>query len=819
MPHNIIIGRAAKDKRKFGDKGIIFLGRHYVKMEQTVSLSSNIFMDVARTHVVLIDGKRGCLTGVALIYTDRGYKKIKDFNEKKDKVYSFDKKSGNFEIESAKLLSYDINEELFKINLTDGQELIATAEHPFLVKSENKYSWKIASELSEKDKIVSVVKLPKTRARGGISKRLARLLGFLLADGTLFVQKGRFKDGRGYWYNGTKKRLRIINAQEEVLVQAKADLEKEFGIVAKRYERKRYNCEVIETKYQKVVNRFVNLGVPAGKKSNIIRVPKSIFLSSKDVQSQFLKALFSCDGFVHKNGGYIEYYSNSVEMMKDLQLVLGNFDIHSKVEEKKAKCNGKRFLSYRLTIRDYESVKNFQDEIGFFSEEKRNRLEKRKFFRVSRRKKTEYISKSLFFEDIKSITKKKTKTKVYDLRVPKNHSFIANGVVSHNSGKSYTLGVMAEEMSKLDKDIAKNLSVLIFDTMGIFWTMKYPNQKEEKLLVGWNMSPEKLSNIDVYVPEGYFKDQKKRGVLVDFPLSIKTSELDASDWVNVFGIELMHPIGVAIEKSIANLQDEKSNYGILDIINEINSDRTLDKEVKDAAINRLLAAESWGLFSKSGTEIKDLVKGGRVSIVDISAYSHTSGSWGIKNLVVGIICKKLLQERMIARKLEELRDIEAGSSFFGFERESKEKDEMPLVWILIDEAHEFLPKEGRTGATDALVQLLREGRQPGISMVLATQQPGEIHKDVITQSDIVISHRITAKKDIDALNDIMQTYMLADIQRYINNLPRMKGAAIILDDNSERIYPMNVRPRFTWHGGEAPSSVHLKARELLELEF
>jgi len=28
-----------------------------------------------------------------------------------------------------------------------------------------------------------------------------------------------------------------------------------------------------------------------------------------------------------------------------------------------------------------------------------------------------------------------------------------------------------------------------------------------------------------------------------------------------------------------------------------------------------------------------------------------------------------------------------------------------------------------------------------------------------------------------------------------------------LDDNSERIYPMRVRPKFTWHGGESPSAV------------
>ena len=145
--------------------------------------------------------------------------------------------------------------------------------------------------------------------------------------------------------------------------------------------------------------------------------------------------------------------------------------------------------------------------------------------------------------------------------------------------------------------------------------------------------------------------------------------------------------------------------------------------------------------------------------------------------------------------------------------EEKTRREKPLVWLFVDEAHEFLPREGKTPATEALVQILREGRQPGISLVLATQQPGQIHKDVMTQSDIVISHKVTSQSDVEALNQIMQTYLLETIKKKMSELPNLKGSAIILDDNSERIYSMRVRPRFTWHGGEAPSAI--KAEHVL----
>jgi hypothetical protein len=158
---------------------------------------------------------------------------------------------------------------------------------------------------------------------------------------------------------------------------------------------------------------------------------------------------------------------------------------------------------------------------------------------------------------------------------------------------------------------------------------------------------------------------------------------------------------------------------------------------------------------------------------------------------------------MDARKKEEIEAVRHGQEYLAYKSQRQE----PLVWIFIDEGHEFLPKEGKTPATDALIQLLREGRQPGISMVMATQQPGQIHHDVMTQSDIIISHRITAKPDIDALNLIMQTYLLETITKQMNELPSLKGSAILLDDNSERIYPIRVRPKYTWHGGESPVSI------------
>ena len=139
--------------------------------------------------------------------------------------------------------------------------------------------------------------------------------------------------------------------------------------------------------------------------------------------------------------------------------------------------------------------------------------------------------------------------------VARAHVVLISG--KRGSGKSYTLGVMAEEMSSLPEEVSKNLGILMFDTMGIFWTMKYANQKEEVLLAGWNEVPTKLDTVDVFTPIGYVDQYKKKKIPVDFPFSIKTSELDSGDWANIFNLNLMEPVGILIEKTIGQLHQKR----------------------------------------------------------------------------------------------------------------------------------------------------------------------------------------------------------------------------------------------------------------------
>jgi hypothetical protein len=326
------------------------------------------------------------------------------------------------------------------------------------------------------------------------------------------------------------------------------------------------------------------------------------------------------------------------------------------------------------------------------------------------------------------------------------------------------------------------------------------------LLQEWGLKTKNLP-VKIFVPFGHYDNYLAKGVSVDEKFALDITELNPEDWIITFGLDMINPISILIERTISELKS-RGRFGLGDIIEKFEGDEKSSQEIKNAAISLFEAARTWGVFSEKGkdaTQIRDLVTSGTTSVLDLSVY-NSIGAFNVRALVISLVSRKIFNERMESRKKEEIESISKGANYLS----SLATKETPLTWIFIDEAHEFLPLVGKTAASDALIQLLREGRQPGVSIVLATQQPGQIHRDVMTQSDIVISHRVTSKPDLDALSYIMQTYLSESIKKYMNDLPSLKGSAIILDDNSERIYPMRVRPRFTWHGGEAPTAMSVE---------
>lgn len=868
MAYDIIIGRDKSDKERFGDRGLVYLGKGYVKMGNYTSLSNKIWLDIARSHVILVAGKRGsgkCLHGDTLITLESGKQvKIKELANNNEKVYSINEQLKIESSEKSEFFSRKVNK-LIKIKTRSGKEIKLTPEHPLLTIK----GWQSAQSLSLGSRIAT----PRTIPAFGdniLPDHETKLLAYLTAEGH------------------TKKIVLFSNSDPKIIEEFRTclkDLDPTLDLIEEKKHHYRISCPKWKNKILVQGNRRNGLGQFEKGCRNIYEtrsirklitrenlfglLTKEKYLSdaimqlNKEQMKIYLNRLFSCDGSIYRKNSknsktwQISYCSSSEKMIRQIQNVLLRFSIISKLREKKIHLNGKDFQSFELII-GTDNVIKFIEEIGFFGiKEERQKLALAEMKEQNRNPNVDTIPKEvweiypptcwadigrvlnykypkamrekiyyspsrqtvqqiacveesnplkllansdIFWDEITGMEILEGEFEVFDISVPKNHNFLANDIIVHNS---YTLGVIAEELANLPEEAKQNIASVVFDTMGIYWTMKFKNEKEKELLDSWEMESKNLP-VKVFVPFGKAEEYQKKLIPFDDTFALKASELNPEDWITLFNLDLTSQTGVLMTRVVSSLKEQNENFTIKQIQSLIEKDERSSKETKDIAFSLFSAADDWGVFARTekGTEIQDLINAGVTTVLDTSVYSSI-GAFNIRALVINLVCRKLFSTRMDSRKKEELSALQHGQDYLSFKTSRPE----PLVWIFVDEAHEFLPKEGKTPATDALVQILREGRQPGLSLVLATQQPGQIHKDVMTQSDIVISHRVTAKPDIEALNEVMQTYLLQSIKQHLDNLPALKGSAIILDDNSERIYPVRVKPRFTWHGGEAPVAI------------
>jgi DNA helicase HerA-like ATPase len=353
------------------------------------------------------------------------------------------------------------------------------------------------------------------------------------------------------------------------------------------------------------------------------------------------------------------------------------------------------------------------------------------------------------------------------------------------SGKSYTLGIIVEEL--LD---AGNTLVIIVDPMGIYYPMAQPNQEQERLLWDWGLSAKGVPILllvpgapeTLYGGREVIEIMEARGVRFR-QFRINPADLSPDAWCELFDFSISDVMGIALFRAVQHLRRRrKENFFITDIIDAIESDGLVQDRTRQALLNRLEMAQDWDIFSTRYQELWEVFDQAAVNIMDLSTLDP--GPRGRRNLIVDVLARDIFKRRTIARRKEELGLI----------------GELPRVWMLIDEAHQFIPTGKSTLAKEALIRWAKEGRQPGISLVVASQQPSAIDSEVITQCDVIIAQKLTNRADINAVNALSQDYMGGELKTFIRRLKR-RGEAVLVDDEQERVMMAQIRPRKSYHGG------------------
>jgi len=313
----------------------------------------------------------------------------------------------------------------------------------------------------------------------------------------------------------------------------------------------------------------------------------------------------------------------------------------------------------------------------------------------------------------------------FDLDGP--HAMLVVG--KRGYGKSYTLGVIAEELGR-----SPGVAPVIIDPMGVFTTLTEQADGED-------------------VP----------AEVLDSP-RITPDSLDPQSWCALLGLSPESGAGGLVWQAA---QNESSLEGMSTAVEETDA----PGEDKRAALNHIALAESWEIFDTDGLDAETLDTT-EVTVIDVS---------GLDSAPMNAVARGVGESLYRARVREET---------------------TRLPWLLIDEAHTFF--EGV--AHSALQLILTRGRAPGVSLVLATQRPSAVPKVGISQSDILVSHRLTSHDDLEALRAAQPTYMNSSLDE---RMPTDPGEVVIIDDSTETVHAAQIRRRATPHGGGSPSATEL----------
>jgi DNA helicase HerA-like ATPase len=324
-------------------------------------------------------------------------------------------------------------------------------------------------------------------------------------------------------------------------------------------------------------------------------------------------------------------------------------------------------------------------------------------------------------------------------------------------GKSYTVGVMIEEM--LEKDVP----IVIIDPHGEYATLKIENRNEEqrKLMKRYGVKPKSYaSQVVVYTPADF-----KVNPAADKLLRLNGVNLEPRELAELISREPSTAVGVLYE-AILNLRASKTHYTLEDIIKELSQTRS---KAKWSVVSALDVLQNSGILSEKPTAIEELMKKGRASIIDMKGVNPD-----LQQIIVSKLCRELF--------------------------EARKANKIPPGVIIVEEAHKYCPEKGfaKTPSSEILRTIASEGRKFGLGLVVVTQRPARIDKNVLSQCNTQIILKVTNPLDVRAITSGLEG-VSSEVEEEIKRLP--PGVALIVSSDIEKPIFVSIRTRRTQHGG------------------
>jgi DNA phosphorothioation-dependent restriction protein DptH len=352
-------------------------------------------------------------------------------------------------------------------------------------------------------------------------------------------------------------------------------------------------------------------------------------------------------------------------------------------------------------------------------------------------------------------------------------------------GKSYTLGTIAE-MALLPiahiNVLPRSLATIIFhysptqDYQPEFTSMVAPNDEAGQMQVlreHYGAEPQALQDLILLAPQDKLAARRAEYPNIEIhPLKFAAAELQASHWRFLMGA--VGSQSTYIRQLNHIMREHRHDLSLATIRQGINASRLPD-HLKDLAHQRLdLAAE----YIDDITHLGNVIRPGRLVIVDLrDEFIEKDEALGLFVVLLQLFA-----------------DVR-------YEGEAFNK------LVVFDEAHKYI---GSPDLVTSLIEVVREMRHKGTSIMVASQDPPSVPVSLIELSSQIILHKFNSPawlKHIQKANAALASLTPEKMASLSAGEAYIWASKATDEAFSKGAMKIRCRPRVTRHGGATKMAV------------
>jgi hypothetical protein len=349
-------------------------------------------------------------------------------------------------------------------------------------------------------------------------------------------------------------------------------------------------------------------------------------------------------------------------------------------------------------------------------------------------------------------------------------------IAQTGSGKTYLAGIIVEEL------LRKGGTIIVLDPHAdyVFLSRRTDGKKHEL--------SDKMTVFRNPASTGRYTEAEVGRVE---PYEICFSDLDL-DEIRVICRISRSSVNIinGLREALVRLKSDKASFQPEDLSKKLLEAGSwgagsIDAKTIDgakAAAKYLARLIKMQVFTSASTGIGQLLRPMHLSVVDLSGLDDEASDY---------IASKILSD--------------------AYEKVAEGEFEYP-VFVLVEEAHRFIPVDAMTYSKNIMKKIAAEGRKFGVFLVLITQRPSKIHSDALSQCNSQIIMRITNPEDQAAVASSSERLG----QTLLEDLPGLdRGEAVIVGEMTRAPIMAKIRKRTTREGG-SDIDVVSKMREAVD---